>query len=165
MNIASPAPNLAKESLRFESIDALRFPLVDRFYHAQGYKIRCGRNERLFALSHPEHGLIAAARLVPQASGVYWLRNLLVVKMWRQQGIGHALMEQLLSALGSDTNSGPHSCYCFALKHVEQFYLRLHFRLLEPDACDFQIAERYKQYRARGRDWLLMGYSGNPGTV
>lgn len=140
-----------KESLLVEQVDSLRIPLVDRFYQSHGYNIKCGRNERIFTLSHPEHGILAAARLVPQLED-YWLRNLLVAKVWRAHGFGRFFMQTLLLKLESG------DCYCFALTHLEQFYLELHFQHLEPENINASVAKRYLQYRARGRDWLLMGY-------
>lgn len=145
---------LTQELLHFEQAAPLSVPLVDKFYQAQGYKIKCGRNERVFTLSHPEKGIIAAARLVPQGAD-YWLRNLLVARFWREKGLGKLLMQTLLPELY------PGACYCFALKHVEEFYSKLDFQCLLPEDCNSQIAQRYQQYRSRGRDWVLMGYIKN----
>lgn len=153
-----PTELLSKEQLIFKQVDPAALPLVDKFYHSQGYKIKCGRNERVFTLSHPLHGHIVAARLLPQAPMVlaepndYWLRNLLVVKSYRKQGLGNLFMQKLLSQLETG------DCYCFALTHLEQFYLDLGFQHLQPEGCNASVAKRYLQYRARGRDWLLMGY-------
>lgn len=136
----------------FAEVEPQRVPLVDKFYHSQGYKLQCGRNERVFTLSHADHGFIAAARLVLQAPSDYWLRNLLVVKSYRMQGVGRLFMQKILA----DLQAG--DCYCFALTHLENFYQTLGFKKLPPEDCNTLVAQRYLQYRARGRDWLLMGY-------
>jgi GNAT superfamily N-acetyltransferase len=133
-----------------------RYPLVDRFYRNQGYKVKTAANESIYVLySVSENGqvadIIAAARLIPQSSGHFWLRNLLVAKDRRGQGLASALMQQLLPFMN------PLGCYCFALPHLEQFYQRLGFSL-QPAHCPGDIQQKYQQYRARGRDWLLMGY-------
>lgn len=143
-----------QEALNFEQVALVKLPLVDKFYQSQDYNIKCGRNERVFTLSHPEKGIIAAARLVPQGTD-YWLRNLLVARPWRQKGLGKLLMQTLLPELQ------PGACYCFALTHVEAFYSRLGFHGVLPEACNSLIAQRYQQYRARGRDWVLMKYAKN----
>ncbi len=146
-----------------------RYALVDRFYRSQGYKVKAASIETLFTLHHigqsedieqsrdiKQSGaaeIIAAARLVPQSSGHYWLRNLLVAKDWRGKGLASSLMQQLLPLLA------PQGCYCFALPHLHEFYTRLGFNL-EPEHCPDDIRQKHKQYRDRGRDWLLMGYRG-----
>ena len=137
------------------------FALVDRFYRAQGYKVKCAANERVFTLSlPPEHSLggasctmeiIAAARLVPQRSGSYWLRNLLVKDSARGQGLAVRLMRKLLN----DCN--PYGCYCFALPHLKDFYLNLNFTL-DPAHSPRDITDKFNTYRLSGRDWLLMGH-------
>jgi GNAT superfamily N-acetyltransferase len=139
-----------------------RYPLVDRFYRRQGYKVKVAANESLFVMYNTaaqidrdtqsaSAEMMAAARLVPQSSGHFWLRNLLVAKEHRAKGVASALMQQLLPLIA------PQGCYCFALPHLEVFYKRLGFAL-QPDHCPDDIQQKYQQYRAKGRDWLLMGY-------
>lgn len=128
-----------------------RFALVDRFYREQGYKVKCAPNERVYTQSIEGDGFVAAARLVPQASGHYWLRNLLVKDSWRGQGLAKSIMRQLLLDIA------PNGCYCFALPHLKIFYQGLGF-ILDPADCPDDIAARFRTYRSRGRDWLLMGY-------
>lgn len=132
------------------------YPVVDRFYRTQGYKVKTGVNESIYTIHNVLDqdlggGIIAAARLVPQLAGHFWLRNLLVAKNYRGKGIASALMQQLLPFNGSQ------GCYCFALPHLENFYRRLGFTL-RPEHCPEDIQTKYLRYRARGRDWLLMGY-------
>ncbi len=139
------------KSFEFHLVDAGRFALVDRFYRSQGYKVKCGANERVYAIATEAEGFIAAARLVPQSSGHYWLRNLLVAGDWRGQGVATGLMQKLLPDLA------PRGCYCFALRHLTAFYNALGF-VIEPSHCPEDILRTYNTYRARGRDWVLMGY-------
>lgn len=139
---------------RFQPVDPERFALVDRFYRSQGYKVKCGANERVYAIANEAEGFIAAARLVPQSSGHYWLRNLLVASNWRGQGVATRLMQKLLPDLA------PRGCYCFALPHLKVFYGALGFAV-DPVHCPGDILRTYNTYRARGRDWVLMGYIQN----
>lgn len=135
----------------FQPVEPVRFALVDRFYRAQGYKVKCGPSERVYAIADTDEGFIATARLVPQSSGHYWLRNLLVASDWRGQGIATGLMQKLLPDLA------PYGCYCFALPHLRDFYLALGFAQ-DPSHCPEDILHTYNTYRTRGRDWVLMGY-------
>lgn len=134
-----------------QAVEPERFALVDRFYRTQGYKVKCGVSERVFAIADKDEGFIAAARLVPQSSGHYWLRNLLVTSHWRGQGIATGLMQKTLP------NLAPHGCYCFALPHLTDFYTALGF-VHNPSQCPEDILRTYNTYRTRGRDWVLMGY-------
>ena len=147
----SPPANINEPGV-FQLIQPVRFALVDRFYREQGYKVKCGATERVYAIAHEREQFIAATRLVPQSSGHYWLRNLLVASAWRGQGVATGLMQQLLPDLA------PHSCYCFALPHLTGFYTALGF-IQNPANCPEDIQRTYNTYRSRGRDWVLMGYS------
>jgi GNAT superfamily N-acetyltransferase len=139
------------ETYIFQPVDPERYALVDRFYRAQGYKVKCGASERIYTMVSSDNVIIAAARLVPQGSGHYWLRNLLVASDWRGQGIATRLMEKLLPDLI------PLGCYCFALPHLTNFYTALGF-IQNPSHCPDDILRTYNTYRSRGRDWVLMGY-------
>lgn len=143
-------PAATEIPLLFQGVDPERFALVDRFYRAQGYKVKCGASERVYIISM-DGNYIAAARLVPQASGHYWLRNLLVASDWRGQRIATGLMQKLLPDLA------PQGCYCFALPHLTDFYTALGFTQF-PSHCPEDILRTYNTYRTRGRDWVLMGY-------
>ncbi|HTF94832.1 MAG TPA: GNAT family N-acetyltransferase [Cellvibrio sp.] len=135
----------------FQSVAPERYALVDRFYRAQGYKVKCTEQEKLFVLCLPTGELIAAVRLVPQGSGHYWLRNLLVAPEWRNGGLASALLNHLKPAIA------PYGCYFFALPHLLGLYQRLDFDR-NPSHCPADIAAIYEKYRSRGRDWVLMGY-------
>lgn len=135
----------------FRRLEPIEHALIDRFYRALGYKVKCGANERVYTIPHTTEGFIAAARLVPQHSGHFWLRNLLVANDWRGQGIATRLMQQLLPDLA------PKGCYCFALPHLTDFYSALGFAT-NPSHCPEDILRTYTTYRTRGRDWVLMGY-------
>jgi GNAT superfamily N-acetyltransferase len=128
-----------------------RFALVDRFYRAQGYKVKCSINERVYIIVDEHAEFIAAVRLLPQSSGHYWLRNLLVAKAWRSRGLAKQLLRYLLNDIA------PIGCYFFALPQLTDFYLALGFSI-DPDDCPDDILRLHNTYRSRGRDWVLMGY-------
>ena len=152
MSVLDPTVSpLVEDTHRFQRVEPERLALVDRFYRAQGYKVKCGANERVYVIENTSDGFIAAARLVPQSSGHYWLRNLLVANSWRGQGIATGLIQQLLPDLA------PLGCYCFALPHLTDFYTALGF-VAAPSHCPDDILRTYTTYRTRGRDWVLMGY-------
>src|SRR5437868_3640988 len=114
------------EACCFEAMAAAKFPLVDRFYSSCKYKVKCGRLDRVYCLSH-EGQIIAAARLISHGSGELLLRNLCVAPELRRKGIAGYFMQLVLAA------TAPLECYCFALPHLRGFYLSLKFKLLTPD--------------------------------
>lgn len=145
------AQPVSRCDISLRELDVEQRALAEMFYRSQGDKLRCGRSERLWVLQHPQQGIIAAARLLPYPNG-YWLRNLLVVKSWRGQGLGQQLMQGILAGIS------PTPCYCFALPQVVDFYLRLGFVFPNPQDCPAELLARYTTYRQRGRDWVLMAY-------
>lgn len=152
MTVIDPTSlSVVNDLCALQLVEPARFALVDRFYRAQGYKVKCGVSERVYAITNNAEGFIAATRLVPQSSGHYWLRNLLVASDWRGQGIATGLMRKLLPDLA------PLGCYCFALPHLTNFYTALGF-VHNPSHCPEDIFRIYNTYRTRGRDWVLMGY-------
>ena len=138
---------------RFDIQPPARFALVDRFYRSQGYRVRCVANERVYSLSIEKEGFVAAVRLVPQESGVYWLRNLLVKDTLRRRGLAALLMRHVLADLT------PQACCCFALPHLKNFYENLGF-VAEPLDCPQDLAEKFHAYRPH--DWVLMVFPQAP---
>lgn len=131
-----------------------RYALLEAFYRSQGYKLQLGRSETLWAIADATSAQwLAAVRLLPQAEGAFWLRNMLVVGQRRHQGLGRLLLQQLLPATAAPV-------YCFSLPDVVDFYHRQGFVMCQPEQLPVALAQRYNTYRARGRDWVLMGYIG-----
>jgi N-acetylglutamate synthase-like GNAT family acetyltransferase len=139
------------ESCVFELVNGLRLPLVNRFYSECNYSVKCGRLERIYSLSFGGK-IIAAVRLMPQASGHFLLRNLCVNPDFRSQGVGSYFLRTVLANLG-DTN-----CYCYALPHLQNFYTNLAFKHFTQDQVPFDIAEMYIRHCSRKRGWILMGH-------
>jgi N-acetylglutamate synthase-like GNAT family acetyltransferase len=147
---ASITPLITVGTCVFEAMEPARFPLVDRFYSGCKYKVKCGRQDRVYCLSHEGH-LVAAARLISHSSGELLLRNLCVAPELRRRGLAAHFMRCLLAAIA------PLECYCFALPHLRDFYLALGFKLLTPDQVPTETAVLARRYSERKRDWLLMG--------
>ena len=139
------------ENCKFERVDDLRLPLVNRFYSSCDYRVKCGRFEHTFSLSMDGH-IIAAARLIPQKSGCFLLRNLCVAPLQRNRGVASYLVRATLAALDSS------ACYCYALPHLQNFYTSLSFQLLTPTQVPEDIGAMYIRHRERKRGWLLMGF-------
>lgn len=117
-------------------VDELRLPLVNRFYSECKYNVKCGRDDLVYSLKI-ERKIVAAARLIPQASGSYLLRNLCVLPEYRNQGIAPYLVTHILKDLA------PQPCYCYALPHLKNFYIALHFTELAVEQVPQEIGRAH----------------------
>lgn len=135
----------------FALVDELRLPLVNSFYAECKYKVKCGRQDRVYSFTY-NGKIIAAARLLLQKSGVYLLRNLCVLPECRKQGVASCFLKNVLNDLS------PQHCYCYALSHLKDFYLSLGFSVLTIDQVPQDIGETHARNQSRNRDWILMGY-------
>lgn len=149
--------------IHLHELDSVKFPLAEAFYRSHKYKIGLGRQERIFIATQTAMPInlhaqaqtagqspVAAARLLAAGDQAYWLRNLLVEKNLRGNGLGRQLMTYLL------TQINPQACYCFALPDVTGFYLQLGFVQPPLQACPEFVQQQYRKYKSRGRDWVLM---------
>lgn len=150
-----PDPVVDLIECKLELVDELRLPLVNRFYSSCNYRVKCGRFERVYSLVNHSH-IIAAARLIPQRSGHFLLRNLCVDPLLRHRGIASHLLRTLMPNLGGA------NCYCYALPHLQDFYVSLSFQHFTPEQVPPDIADMYIRHRERKRGWVLMGYINNP---
>lgn len=140
----------------FKRVDELRLPLVNRFYASCNYNVKCGRHDRVYSLSH-QGNIVAAARLMPHPQGYFLLRNLCVAPEVRKQGVATCLLTRILADLVAINNDV--SCYCYALPHLQSFYLALGFTHLALDQVPQAVAETHLRNCARKRGWVLMGYN------
>ena len=145
----------------FKSVDELRLPLINRFYASCNYNVKCGRHDRVFSLSQ-QGKIIAAARLMPHPQGHFLLRNLCVLPEVRNQGVATHLLTKILQELVPITElaaiKSTATCYCYALPHLQNFYLALGFKHLAIEEVPQDIAETHLRNCARKRGWILMGY-------
>lgn len=142
----------------FKCVDELRLPLVNRFYASCNYNVKCGRHDRVFSLSQ-QGNIIAAARLMPHPQGYFLLRNLCVAPEARNRGVATHLLTKIIAELVPTTSRV--SCYCYALPHLQSFYLALGFTHLSIEQVPQDIAETHLRNCARKRGWVLMGYNNN----
>jgi len=140
-----------KPSWICQELPPLKFPLVEAFYRVRKYKLKLGRQERLFVIqASSDNEILAAARLLPQADGSFLLRNMLVHKSMRGQGLGRSLINAIAQSLS------PAGYYCFALRDAEGFYRNLGFAAPARADCAHAIQQQYDKYQSRGRDWILL---------
>lgn len=136
--------------MKIKELPPVAFPLANRFFKANGHKGKVRGNERVFVL-YDNHGTIKAAlRACPKDSG-YLLRSVQVDCRTYRQGFGQQLVsgavEQLL----------PASCWCYPYCHLQPFYEKSGFSLIDENEAPEDIRQPFVRYREQGQRFLLMG--------
>jgi GNAT superfamily N-acetyltransferase len=143
-------------------------PYADRqilvqFYKNQREKIKVQKSDRCFLLKDTASDLpLAAVKFTALPDGSWLLRNMLVAKEYRRQGIGHALLKQLSPQMQqmSVSHESLAGLYCFPWSELTGFYGQHGFReasdeTMSPKTTTVlsqEVISRYKAYRARGLD-------------
>jgi N-acetylglutamate synthase-like GNAT family acetyltransferase len=146
-------PAEGSADLSFAVIDALRLPLVNRFYQHCRYSAKAVRNEHVCVVRRQQQ-IVAAVRLTPQADGSLFLRSMCVDPALRGQGIGRYLLAQLQPLL--DTAF----CYCFPFSHLPDFYASAGFIVAADTDVAPAVAEACQRYRRQGRAIVIMVRDG-----
>lgn len=149
-SITSTLQNQAKTEFSFCSVPLEHYPLIDRFFAANKNKVSMGKKDLVFA-AYQESQLCGALRLIPQADSSLLMRNLFVSQKNRGQGVASRLVDYVSQAIF------PNNCYCYALPHLQDFYLARGYRHFTTEEVPKDIAELYTRYKSRNRDWVLMG--------
>ena len=96
-----------------------------------------------------EERIIGAGRL-SEEEGVLVLRGVRVLKEHRGRGVGSAILDSLVSE-GSGRDR-----YCIPYSNLRHFYAAKGFEEINPLKASNFICNRYRGYRARGLDVILM---------
>lgn len=136
-------------------VEVIHLPLVERFYIDNGYRVKCVRLDRVYSFTL-NGKIIAAARLIPQQSDVYLLRNLCVATDYRRQGVGSLFLSELVPQFK------PKDCYCFISATLQHFYEAAGFECMAVDQLPIDqmpadIRDMHVRQRKRKRGWVLMG--------
>lgn len=76
-----------------------------------------------------------------------------VAKTHQRQGIGQQMLLQIRPQLAAK------KCYCFAYPHLQVFYQRAGFLLIEQDSATDDIRQLYQQYRQAGKALVLLQFN------
>ncbi len=134
-----------------------QYPLVNRFYKANGHKGKARGNETVYVIRDSQT-IIAAARLCPKRDG-WLLRSVWVAETQRGEGIGSKLLREIMAI------SENHPCWCYPYDHLEAFYAASGFTVLSADEVPDDIRGPFETYRQKGSRILLMGYNNHRGST
>lgn len=129
-------------------------PLVKRFFHAQGMRSQAAKVDEVIIARNQQpasNTIIGALRLCP-LSDSWLLRSMSIESSFQRKGIGLYMLEEI------KTNLSEKKCYCFPYIHLEEFYRKAGFKVIdERDASD-EIKQLYRQYTDSGKDILIMQF-------
>ncbi len=118
-------------------LNEAEYPLAKRFYKSSGYGGAPGRGEDCYVWMQ-ESKIIAAVRIQPE-DDCFFLRALVVLPNYRGEGVGRALMTEILNRrLYKDL-------WCFPLHHLEGFYQRLGFQLIDPKYSPYWYKQKFER--------------------
>lgn len=141
---------MSEPSIYIESVEVVAYPLIDRFYKAQGQGDRCKRHDKVWAV-RDQGTLIATARLSPM-EGQWILRGVWVAPSYRHQRIASELITQMIA-------DHPGEIHCFALPHLATFYGRLGWQLCQPKPVLEGVFSAYRRSQPQ-----LLSFRRLPGS-
>ena len=124
------------------------FRPVNKFYRSQKHKGSASGDEQIFVIYQGED-IVAAVRLVPHPN-YFWLRGLYVKSELRGQRLGSLLLKQIHEHIALPI-------YCFPYEHLQGFYNRSGYQLLELQQLPEAMRDLYKRYSRKGTAIINMG--------
>ena len=146
---------LEKTDMKIEELQPVAFPLANRFFKANGHKGKARGDERVFVLRDDNDAIKAALRACPRESG-FLLRSVQVDCRDYRQGLGQLLVSETVKQLQ------PVSCWCYPHSHLQTFYEKNGFSLIDENKAPEEIRQPFIRYRQQGQTLLLMTTSRLP---
>lgn len=134
--------------------DVAILPLVKRFFHSQGMRSQAAKTDDVIIVRNTEtknNSIIGALRLCPLKDS-WLLRSMSIESSYQRQGIGLYLLNQIKDNLKDK------QCYCFPYRHLEYFYTKAGFKIINVESANEEIKILYRQYSKSGKDILIMQF-------
>ena len=137
------------QTICFECLDPIAYPLANRFYKQAGEKGKTQRSDEVY-VARAEQKIIAAVRLCPMVGGGVLLRSLAVLPEYRRTGVGTQFMNYVVSEIGG------RECWCYPFSWLQTFYETSGFQRVSPDDAPETIRTPFENYQRQGRDIIIM---------
>ena len=121
---------------------------VNEFYRVNGARGVAGPHDRIF-VARSAGAIIGAVRLCEE-EGHLVLRTMRVAASHQRRGVGLGLLRDLVATLGT------RSCYLLGYAHLDGFYGREGFRVIEANELPPHLQERLKVYLGERSDYVAM---------
>jgi GNAT superfamily N-acetyltransferase len=118
------------------------------FYRITDYDGSVAPADRVVYATEKEK-IIGAGRLSKE-KGVLVLRGMRVLENHQGCGVGRAILESLVK------EGRNNECYCLPYRYLQPFYAAKGFDKIAPSEAPGFLRNRFKDYRARGLDVILM---------
>jgi GNAT superfamily N-acetyltransferase len=118
------------------------------FYRITDYGGSVAPADRVVYATEEER--IIGAGCLSNEEGVLVLCGMRVLKEHHGRGAGSAILDSLVSEVSS------RDCYCIPYSNLRNFYAAKGFEEIKPLEAPIFICNRFRDYRARGLDVILM---------
>ena len=118
------------------------------FYRITDYGGSVAPADRVVYVTEEE--IIIGVGRLSEEEGVLVLRGMRVLKEHRGRGVGNAILDSLISEERS------RDYYCIPYCHLRHFYAAKGFDEIKPSEAPNFLCNRYRGYRTRGLDVILM---------
>ncbi len=142
----------AHQKLSFSRLPISQHLLAKKFYRTAKYPHKTNRCEHIYVVKGEvaqTKEILACVRIEAQPD-YNFLRSMVVHPNHRRQGIGYFLLAQLVPYIKNNDT------WCFPFMGLEQLYRHADFQLVNSHSCPATIAERFQNYRSRGRNICIM---------
>jgi N-acetylglutamate synthase-like GNAT family acetyltransferase len=134
--------------MQIQSAIASEISGLDDFYRLTEYGGPIAP-EDLVVYAIEEGRIIGAGRLSEQ-EGVFVLRGMRVLEKHRGRGVGKVILGSLVK------EGGGRDCYCIPYSNLQEYYTAKGFHKITPSKAPGFLRDRFKNYRSRGLDVILM---------
>jgi N-acetylglutamate synthase-like GNAT family acetyltransferase len=126
-------------------------PIVDAFYEQEGKSHRA-RNSDLFFAAFIENTIVGICRFCIEEDTPL-LRSMIIHAPLRSHKIGAKILESFEKYL-NENKLGP--TYCIPYDHLESFYSRIQFKVIQEEDAPLFLQERIKEYRKKSSDHFMI---------
>lgn len=134
-------------SITYHHLEPIKFPLVNKYYQAQGSNNRASKNQQVVIAKNQENQIVGVARLSPIDN--HWLlTGVHVAQSVRGQGIASQLVNTLCERQSM--------VFTFAFEHLTALYQGCGFEIIVPADIPCELAQRFNAYVKQGRKIVVM---------